>query len=48
MSTTHELQEALEVARELPDGEGVAELERIAAHADAAGDVRLGCRGRSG
>lgn len=43
MSTTHELQEALEEARDMPDGDGkIAELERIAAHADAAGDVRLG------
>ncbi|MFD0747748.1 YbjN domain-containing protein [Phytohabitans flavus] len=43
MSTTHELHEALEAARELPDGDSkIAELERIAAHADAARDVRLG------
>lgn len=43
MSEQDELIEALEDARDLPDGDGkVAELERIAAHADAANDVRLG------
>lgn len=40
---TTELRSALDEASALPDGDGkVAELERIAAHADAAGDVRLG------
>jgi hypothetical protein len=43
MSTREELIEALAEARDLPDGDGkIAELERIAAHADAGGDVRLG------
>ncbi|MEJ3749369.1 YbjN domain-containing protein [Actinomycetes bacterium KLBMP 9797] len=40
---TIELRSALDEATALPDGDGkVAELERITAHADAAGDVRLG------
>ncbi|MEV0327302.1 YbjN domain-containing protein [Micromonospora echinospora] len=39
--------ESLDAARDLPDGEAkVAELERIAAHADAAGEVRLGVDAR--
>ncbi|SCL33444.1 Putative sensory transduction regulator [Micromonospora pallida] len=39
--------ESLAAARDLPDDEAkVAELERIAAHADAAGDVRLGVDAR--
>ncbi|MEU4568544.1 YbjN domain-containing protein [Micromonospora sp. NPDC023956] len=39
--------DTLDAARDLPDGEGrLAELERIAAHADAAGDVRLGVDAR--
>ncbi|MEV4757588.1 YbjN domain-containing protein [Micromonospora sp. NPDC049559] len=43
MTNRQELVDALAEARDLPDGEGkIAELERIAAHADAAGDVRLG------
>ncbi|MFI6759543.1 YbjN domain-containing protein [Micromonospora sp. NPDC050417] len=43
MSEQSELVEALDEARELPDGDGkIAELERIVAHADAAADVRLG------
>ncbi|MEV4629182.1 YbjN domain-containing protein [Micromonospora sp. NPDC049523] len=43
MSEQEELVEALEDARDLPDGDGkIAELERIVAHADAAGNVRLG------
>ncbi|BCL16318.1 type III secretion system chaperone family protein [Micromonospora sagamiensis] len=38
---------ALDAARDLPDGEErLVELERIAAHADAAGDVRLGVDAR--
>lgn len=40
MST--ELRHALDDATSMPDGDGkIAELERITAHADAAGDVRL-------
>jgi hypothetical protein len=43
MTGREELLGALADARDLPDGDGkIAELERIAAHADAAGDVRLG------
>lgn len=43
MTAREELREALAAARELPDGEGkIAQLERITAHADATGDVRLG------
>jgi hypothetical protein len=43
VNNREELIEALAEAKDLPDGEGkIAELERIAAHADAAGDVRLG------
>ncbi|MEV1286957.1 YbjN domain-containing protein [Micromonospora sp. NPDC049679] len=41
--TRDELLEALEDARDLPDGDGkIAELERIVAHADAVDDLRLG------
>jgi hypothetical protein len=43
MTSRDDLVEALAEAKDLPDGEGkITELERIAAHADAAGDVRLG------
>ncbi|MEV0395606.1 YbjN domain-containing protein [Polymorphospora rubra] len=49
MTSKDELIEALEDARELPDGDGkIAELERIVAHADALGDVRLGFDARYG
>lgn len=38
-----ELIQALDEATDLPDGDGkIAELERIAAHADAAGQTRIG------
>lgn len=41
--TREELLAALAEARDLPDGEAkIAELERIIAHVDALGDVRLG------
>ncbi|SDY51438.1 Putative sensory transduction regulator [Micromonospora pattaloongensis] len=41
--TRDEMREALEDARDLPDGdEKIAALERLLAHADAAGDLRLG------
>jgi hypothetical protein len=44
-----ELIAALADARDLPDGDHkVAELERVAAHADAAGDLRLGLDARFG
>lgn len=43
MTDRSELLEALNDAKDLPDGEAkVAELERLTAHADAAQDVRLG------
>ncbi|MFY1633200.1 YbjN domain-containing protein [Solwaraspora sp. WMMB335] len=41
--TAEELIQALDEATDLPDGDGkIAELERIAAHADAAGQPRVG------
>ncbi|MFV2010122.1 MULTISPECIES: YbjN domain-containing protein [unclassified Micromonospora] len=41
--TAKELVQALDEATDLPDGDGkIAELERIAAHADAAGQARIG------
>ncbi|WP_326554793.1 YbjN domain-containing protein [Micromonospora sp. NBC_01813] len=41
--TADELIQALDEATDLPDGDGkITELERIAAHADAAGHVRIG------
>lgn len=43
MTALPELRDALDDAKGLPYGDGkIAELERITAHADAAGDVRLG------
>jgi hypothetical protein len=43
MTSLSDLREALDEAEDMPDGDGkIAELERITAHADAAGDVRLG------
>ncbi|MDI1460937.1 YbjN domain-containing protein [Catellatospora sp. KI3] len=43
MTSLPDLRDALDEAEAMPYGDGkIAELERIAAHADAAGDVRLG------
>ncbi|GAA4702667.1 YbjN domain-containing protein [Phytohabitans rumicis] len=42
MTSLPDLRDALDEAEDMPDGDGkIAELERITAHADAAGDTRL-------